>query len=272
MGQRNLEMKRSMIAVLGVVVMLMAGSMVSAADVAGWDAFVIRNSNSGNIAPLISNDAGGGKLFSIALAGQKAGWGTDDMNGKKIGDILSLSITRDSSVVGWGPYMNLWVTDGLGGYACVSNEPSNAGEWAGSSPYNTTWDVLKNATTWVYEVNPTSGPSSGFKLPNGTTTYTNIPAGTVTPHFTFGDFANYTIATPPAHWGGTGAPDVLGASPYTAYGVNWVFGDTQSNYLGGYLVGNPSVTGVPEPGTLVLLGAGGLGVLAYAWRRRRVRS
>ncbi len=256
-------MRRSMIAAAAIGVVLMASSLVSAADVAGWDAFVIRNSNSGDIAPAISDDVGGGKLFEITLAGQKAAWGTNMMNGQTIGAIQSISINRDPSVTGWGPYMNFWVTDGLGGYAAIANEPSNTGEWTGSSAYDTTWDVLKDATVWVYEVSPTAG----FKLPNGVTTTTNVPAGTVSPHFTFSDFASYTIAPPTTPWGGSGAPDDLNASSYTAYGVNWVLGDTQSNYLGGYLVSNPTVT--PEPGTLVLLLTAGLGLLCYAWRRRR---
>jgi hypothetical protein len=259
-----LKMKRSMIAVMSVVALLMASSMVSAET---WDSFVIRNSSTGNVAPAIVDQPGGGKLFEITLGGQKAGWGTDAMNGKKIGDIQSISITRDPSDTGWGPYMNLWITDGLGHYADISNEPSNTGEWTGSSAYNTTWDVLKNATTWVYEVSATTG----FKLPNGTTTFANISAGTVTPHFTFSDFAGYTIATPTGPYGGTGAPDDLNAATYTAYGVNWVFGDTQSNYLGGYLVSNPSVTAaVPEPaGIVALLGLAGMGLIGLVWRRRK---
>jgi hypothetical protein len=226
--------------------------LVTAADVAGWEDFVIRNSTSGGIAPGISDDAGGGKLFQITLAGQKAGWGTNAVNGKTIGDIQSVSISRDNATTGWGPYMNFWVTDGLGGYAVLSNEPSHTAEWAGSSAYDTTWDVLKNATTWVYEVSATAG----FKLPNGTTTFTSIPAGTAIPHFTFNDFADYTIVTPSVHWGGVGAPDDLNAGTYTAYGFNWVFGDTQDNYLDGYLVSNPTI--IPEPATLLLLGLGGL--------------
>ena len=217
-------------------VVLMVNSMVSAMDVAGWDDFVIRNSNVGGIAPTISDPAGG-KLFQVTLAGQKAGWGTNSMNGKKISDIQSISITRDSSVVGWGPYMNLWVKDINGKYAVISNEPSNTGEWGTGTAYNTTWDILKNATAKVFEA------GSGFIMPSGTT-------------FKFNDFANYTIATPTIHQGGAGAPDDLYASSYTAYGVNWVFGDSQSNYVGGYLVSNPTV--VPEPVTLALFGLGGL--------------
>ena len=240
-------MKRSLMTVLSVAALLMASSMVLAGEVAGWDSFVIRNSSTGDIAPVISDPAGG-KLFAITLGGQKAGWATNSMNGKTIGDIQSISITRDPSVTGYGPYMNFWVTDGAGEYAVIANEPSNTGEWGAGTAYDTTWDVLKDATAKVYENN------AGFIMPSGTT-------------FTFNDFTGYTIATPTVHWGGTGAPDDLNAGSYTAYGVNWVFGDTQSNYLGGYLVSNPTV--VPEPGTLVLLITAGLGALGYAWRRRR---
>lgn len=233
---------------------LLVSSITSAADVAGWSAFVIRNSNVGGISPAITDDAGGGKLFQISLGGQKAGWGTNLMNGRTIGDIEAISITRENVTAGYGPYMNIWVTDGQGGYAVLSNEPSHTWEYAGSSPYDTVWDVLKNATTWVYEVSATAG----FKLPNGTVIYSALPAGS-TPHLTFGDFAGYQIATPLSHWGSTGAPDDLNADVYTAYGINWVFGDTQSNYLGGYLVSNPTV--VPEPATLSVLTFGVLSLI-----------
>jgi hypothetical protein len=246
---------------ISVAVLLIAGSTAFATDIPGWSSFVIRN-NSGSVAPTISDYSGGGKLFQIGLTGQKAGWGTNLVTGVRIGDIQSIGITRDATVTGCGPYMNFWVTDGHGGYAVLSNEPSHTAEWTGSSPYNTTWDVLRNATSWVYEASSTGG----FVLPNGTTTKSNLGAGT-SPHLTFNDFANYRIAVPTSHWGGTGAPDDLNAGSYTAYGVNWVFGDTQSNYLGGYLVSNPFV--VPEPGMLSLLIAAGVCSAAYICRRRR---
>jgi hypothetical protein len=229
-GSKKLEKTKMKKLIIICAVVLMVSSMVSAADVPGWNAFVIRNSNVGNIAPTIS-DPVGGKLFQIVLAGQKAGWGTNNMNGKTIGDVQLISIIRDPNVTGWGPYMNFWVTDGSGGYAVIANEPSNTGEWGTGTAYNTTWDVLKNATAKVYET------GSGFITPPGKTV------------FTFNDFAGYIIATPTSHWGGTGAPDDLNAGSYTAYGVNRVFGDTQSNYLGGYLVSTPTVATsyCPEP-------------------------
>jgi len=224
----------------------MASSMVSADP--SWNTFVIRNANGTGNPPIITeNPTGypGWTLFAINEGGQKAGWATNYMNGQTIGDIQAISITRDESVDGWGPYMNFWITDGSGEYAVLGNEPSNTGEWGAGTAYDTTWDVLKNATAKVYEYN------AGFTLPAG-------------PTFTFNDFAGYTIATPSTHWGGDGAPDELGASTYTAYGVNWVFGDTQSNYIGGYLVSDPTV--VPVPGA-VLLGILGLGVVGVKLRR-----
>ncbi len=259
-------MKKLIITICAVV--LMISSMVSADP--GWETFVIRNSSiSGDSPSIVEDPTGfpGWTLFGITEGGQKAGWGNNNMNGQNVGNIQALSITRHSSVTGWGPYFNIWITDGLGGYAVLANEPSHPSEYTdyGETAYDMTWDgALKNATTWVYEVD--SGV--GFKLPDGSTTHANLPAGTSDP-FDFEDFAGYTIATPSSHWGGSGAPDDLDASPYTAYGFNWVFGDTQSNYIDpagyGYLVSDPTV--VPVPGA-VLLGMLGLSVAGVKLRRR----
>lgn len=243
-------------AVCAIALVLTAGGVANA----DWTTFVIRGANSGGTQPVIAEDPTGytgWTAFGVFLGGQKAGWGTSDMDGQTVGDIQSLSIVRDSSVTGWGPYFNIWITDGLGGYACLSNEPSHTTEYSdyGETAYDMTWDgALKNATTWVYEVDSIQG----FLLPNGVTTTSNIPAGTITPKFCFDDFADYTIATPPTHWGGSGAPDDLNAGTYTAYGFNWIFGDTQDNYVTGglgYLVKDPTLVSggnVPEPASFAI--------------------
>jgi hypothetical protein len=247
-------MLKSIVMCTACATVLAASGVASAADVLGWEDFVIRNSNTGNVAPVITDVAGDAKLFQVNLGGQKAAWGTNLLNNQTVGDIATLSITRDRSVTGWGPYINIWITDGNGHFAALANEPSDLGDWPAGSAYNMTWDILKNARA---KVNETAGLP--FALPTGKTT------------FTFADFANYTIATPTSQWGSTGAADDLNAPTYTAYGINWVFGDTQSNYVGGYLVSNPSVTSsaVPLPAAafagLSLLGSIG----AFAKLRRK---
>ncbi len=243
--------------ICAVVTVIWAASSLSHA---AWETFVIRGS-----ATITENQTGpdlttGWTLFDVS-SGEKAGWGTNDMNGQIIGNIQSLSITRHSTVNDYVPYFNIWVTDGLGGYAVLANEPSHTSEYTayGETAHDMTWEgALKNATTWVYEVDGTQG----FKLPDGTTTYSSLGAGTSNPPC-FDDFAGYTIATPPSHWGSTGAPDDINAATYTAYGFNWVFGDTQSNYVGGHLAKDPTL--VPEPATMSLIALGGLAVI----RKRR---
>lgn len=220
---------KKMVLVMAVIGLIIVGATNTFA--VGWNTFVIRNANTSGNSPSIWSD-GGYTYFGVIEAGQKAGWGTDDINGSTIGDIQSISIYR-ASTSGWGPYMNFWIMDGNGNFAVLANEPSNTGEWNPGTAYNTTWDVLKDATAKLYEYN------TAFTKPAGAS-------------WTFEDFAGYTIATPKSHQGGNGAPDDLNAGSYTAYGVNWVFGDSQNNYVGTYKVSNPRVS-VPEPSSIITL-------------------
>ena len=237
-------MKRFVLSLL--LLALMAGGAFAQTVDPGWSAFVIRLATTGGAAPSIinSNTYGGTDALWIntAEAGQKVGLGTDKINGAKISQIAGLHIDRLDPVVSppwslWGPYFNIWVTDGLGHYAVVANEPSD-GEWAGSRWDVPSWSFLQTKRCKVYE---TTGSSGGEPGTSWVAAYTGKASGLV-----FADVANLVVSPPPVAYilagngVGGGAPDDF----YTnvARGFNWMFGDTGANYLSGYVVDNYTAT------------------------------
>ena len=234
---------------------------------AGFIAYDIRQT------PTIINSAGSIE-FIIDESSEKAGLGSNDINGATLGDITNLHIDRLDDrarfTTGSGPYvapyLNFWITDGFGNFAVAANEPSNA---AFQSLYNNGYDLsfadLSNKVVKIYENSDKSWlPDIGFG------------AGI---DLTFADLASFKIAPPSVGdlttgWSGlgTGAPRELGTN--IAYGVNWVFGDTLSNYVSGdqgYVVANARVaatTSVPEPTTLLLLSLGLAGITTAQKRKK----
>jgi hypothetical protein len=271
---------------LGIALIALGWGLATVASAAPFTSYVIRNN--GMTPPVIQPNNSypanpSATEFIIGLSSQKAGWGSNDINGSTIGQIQSLTITRYDNTgrfaAGSGPavapYFNIWVTDGLGHYAVLANEPSNPDfqslfvtNMDGSKTYDLSFADLANKSVQVYET-----VNGGY---NATNTWVNNLFGT---NLTFGDVASLMIAPPPPGYiaggngVGSGAPRELGTN--VAYGVNWIFGDTLSNYVSGnegYVVGNPGVsavgaTEVPEPASLALwslMGAAGLA----AWRKR----
>lgn len=237
---------------------LIAGGFAAPSN-AGFVDFEIRGT------PTINYPAPGQTEFVIVGSGTKAGLGSNDINGKTLGDITNLAIDRldDESRFNAGsgpavaPYLNFWITDGAGKFAVVANEPSNpAFQPLYSNGYNLTFADLSNKVANIYEVTDKSWlPNNGAGL-------------------TFADLSAFVIQAPTiaelnTGWAGlgSGAPRELGTN--VAYGVNWVFGDTLSNYVSGdpgYLVENASVSAVPVPAAAWLFGSS-LGLLG--WIRRR---
>jgi hypothetical protein len=237
---------------------------------AGFDSFVIREGG-GNPPTIQPNNTyvPGATEFIISAGGMKAALGSNDVNGATIGDLTQMTIIRYDDTTRFaagsgpavGPYINIWVTDGLGNYAVIANEPSNPAfqplftdTLDGYKTYDLEYADLANKVAKVYETPGWNTNSSWVHNLFGSDP------------LTFADVASLTIAPPPASYiqggngVGSGAPDVLGTD--VAYGFNWVFGDTQTNYVSGqegYVVGGAVVA--PEPASLALLGLGGLGLI-----------
>ena len=112
-------------------VLLLIGIGSHAASAAGWESFVIREGGGTPPDILPNNDyVTGATEFITTASGQKAAFGTSDIDGSTLGSITNLAISRldDRSpprfTVGSGPYVapyiNIWITDGLGNYAVQS--------------------------------------------------------------------------------------------------------------------------------------------------------
>ena len=251
--------------------MLIAALGLAPSAQAGFTSFTIRSTPQ-----ILPNNVYvlGATEFVISAGGQKAALGSDDQNGQTLGSLTQLSITRhdDSTrfTPGSGPavapYFNIWITDGTN-YAVVANEPSN-GSFAAFRTAGPNGGFSYGFSTAAMAAEP----AKIFEAPNASikNSWVHIALNMVGQDLTFADVAGFTIGAPSAAYIaggngiGSGAPREFGTN--VAYGVNWVFGDTLSNYVSGaegYVVSNPGV--IPAPSAASLLVLGGLG----AMRRRR---
>ena len=246
--------------------LLLAGALsFCAASAAPFEAYVIRHATAPpNDPPVIQvNNAyvPGATEFIIAAGGQKAGLGSSDIDGSTLGSIANLSIVRLDDLTRFtagsgpsvAPYLNFWITDGLGHYAVVANEPSDpAFQSLFAAGYNLTWADLANKVAKVYENSdlswlPAAG-SSGLPAQAGRQNPLSVNL------YTFADLAGFIIKAPTVTeltvgWLGLGGGAPRELSTKKAWGVNWIFGDTLANYVSGaegYVVANASVS-APAP-------------------------
>ena len=261
--------------------------MAAEAATAGFTGYIIRNADNGT-APVINASTSNSINASIEIARQKIGFGSNDVNGRTIGEISLMDIMRNDAGTALKPYVNIWVTNGLGNYAVISISPAQWGG-PGAGSLSTSYSTMNGLVTapnnrgpgqdvYVYETTNATGAEtapSGAQINSnkGTSWLSSRGLGN---YLTISDISDLVIAPPPSSWfagtngTGSGAPRELGTG--LAFGFNWIMGAANP------IAGSPpagysqftaydlsGVSVVPAPGALALLGVAGL----VGGRRRR---
>ena len=127
--------------------------MAAEAATAGFTGYIIRTADNGT-APVINASTSNSINASIEIARQKIGFGSNDVNGRTIGEISLMDIMRNDVGTALKPYVNIWVTNGLGNYAVISISPA---QWGGPGAGS-----LSTSYSAMY---PPSSPSFSNKRP-----------------------------------------------------------------------------------------------------------
>ena len=257
----------------------MVGAVLVSAGIAhaGFTPYVIRNADQdGGSNPSIST-SGANTTFGVASPSQKAGFGSNDLNGMTVGQISNIQFTLNSATAYAGtttpvilPYVNLWVRDAVSSNYFVINFGLDAfvTNTGGVKSVNVGTSQMATVTFGVHETSAAfqgvANAGSWLALALGAP-----GAGTA---YTMAQVANFQIVAPPSSWvvsgNGNGvsaaAPRELGTD--TTFGFNWIFGQG-SGANNGYNGYDYTVSGasIPAPGAAALLGLAGL----VAGRRRR---
>ena len=166
---------------------------------------------------LTENVAGDGFLYSTPRAGQKVGYGTDFFDGQKLNSIQSVNWTLLSGNSGIVPYLNIWVTDGLGNYAVISSENNYVGT---NFSTRTEWKIFeygpsKTNFDWLFDSGTGARDGAQYLTLNGS----RINLSQLSDRIVIGDPGIY-----PSTNVGTGAPR-------GGFGFNLIWGDTQANFV-----------------------------------------
>jgi len=249
--------------------------MAAEAATAGFTPYVIRNSALG-VAPTIGT-SGANTTFGVPSPSQKAGFGSNDVNGITVGQISNIQFTLNSATAYSGttapvilPYVNIWAQDAVSGnyFAIYFGLDAFVTNTGGVKSVNVGTSQLASVTFGVSETNAAVNGVANA----GSWLATALGAPGAGTSYTMAQVANFQIVAPPSSWVasgnsngvGGGAPREFGTD--TTFGFNWIFGQgsgANNGYNGyDYTVSGASV--VPAPGALALLGVAG-----FASRRRR---
>jgi hypothetical protein len=219
--------------------------------VADFVTFHIRNNNSVPLPDRISapwdsdiilteNATGDGFSFLTPEGGQKVGYGTTAFDGLPINQLNTVNWDKVSGLPNPGivPYLNIWVTDGTN-YAVIASEFVNDSYQGTDFGTRHVWKVFEYATStglnWLFNDGAGARDPSQFLTRNGI-------------RVSLSDFSdNIKIQSPTVPY-----PSYAGSgAPRGGYGLNLIWGDTQSNFVGGtsqpHQINNLAVTAQSQP-------------------------
>ena len=255
----------------------MVGAVLVSAGIAhaGFTPYVIRQS-SGGVNPTIGT-SGANTTFGVPSPSQKAGFGSNDLNGMTVGQISNIQFTLNSATAYAGttapvilPYVNIWAREAVSGnyFVIAFGLDAFVTNTGGVKSVNVGTSQMATVTFGVHETNAAFGGVANA----GSWLDTALGAPGAGTAYTMAQVANFQIVAPPSSWVASGngngvggaAPRELGTN--TTFGFNWIFGQGSSanNGYNGY---DYTVSGasIPAPGAAALLGLAGL----VAGRRRR---
>lgn len=183
--------------------------------------FYIRNTDGTIVSPwdsdlvLSENALGDGYTFATPRTGQKVGYGTSFFDGTKLNTLESVNWNAVSGMNGGIiTYLNIWVHDASGNYAIIASENIYPGT-----------DFLARTEWKVFEFGPTS--SLDWLFPGGGATRVNQYILRNGSNATLADFGDDVVIGSPTSFPQVG---VGTGAPRGGFGLNLIWGDTQSNF------------------------------------------
>jgi PEP-CTERM motif len=281
---------------LCLFLIIASAGLTQAENIATYSDFTgykIRSGTSGIYTTGVTSDNATDTFSVTAVGGGKVAIGTSAMNGLKVSDFVNFKFSNSSTVnlAGQIVYPNFWVTDGTANHYALVAVNAVSGQTQDDFPvYNQMIATggmdetyFDNLGVRVYATNAGDlnwlfpGAVRTAKFGGWAQSLWKSASATTSDPVRVSDLGNlyfgspFTSATVPGinanpawTYVGTGDPQI----PDTFY---LMCGDTSGSVQNfNYTLGNIELKYVPEPGTLALLGMGGLSLLACAWRRRRI--
>jgi hypothetical protein len=210
--------------VIGIVLL---GAVLASAQVVDFEAFWIRGN--GLATESVHEE---GANFVTPASGDKAGYGTHFLDGQPLTTLQSIDWVMDHGSPTSIPYLNIWFSDGTN-YAIAAPQQVGTYEYRGSLVN------ISDVNVKVYEYASLDWMTPGATTRDGAQYLCNDGV-----RVTFGELASYFGGGLMIQDPGTYPAPIGSGPPKNGTGFNIIYGDTLSNYVGGYNIKYLTLNGI----------------------------